>query len=38
VGDGQLIILAAGEPHRLVGLEDSSVLVTKVLLVRPTAS
>jgi quercetin dioxygenase-like cupin family protein len=31
---GQLIILAAGEPHSLVGLEDSIVLVTKVLLVR----
>ncbi len=28
---GQLIVLAAGEPHSLVGLEDSSVLVTKVL-------
>jgi quercetin dioxygenase-like cupin family protein len=35
VGAGQLIVLAAGEPHSLVGLEDSSVLVTKVLLVRP---
>lgn len=34
---GQLIVLAAGEPHSLVGLEDSSVLVTKVLLVRPPA-
>lgn len=34
VGAGQLIVLAAGEPHSLVGLEDSSVLVTKVLLVR----
>jgi quercetin dioxygenase-like cupin family protein len=32
---GQLIVLAAGEPHSLVGLEDSTVLVTKVLLVRP---
>jgi len=32
---GQLIVLAAGEPHSLVGLEDSSVLVTKVLFVRP---
>jgi quercetin dioxygenase-like cupin family protein len=32
VGAGQLIVLAAGEPHSLVGLEDSSVLVTKVLL------
>src|SRR4029078_2511873 len=36
VGAGQLIALAAGEPHSLVGLEDSTVLVTKVLLVRPT--
>jgi len=35
---GQLIVLAAGEPHSLVGLEDSSVLVTKVLFIRPTAS
>ena len=34
VGAGQLIVLAAGEPHSLVGLEDSTVLVTKVLLVR----
>jgi len=34
VGAGQLIVLAAGEPHSLVGLEDSSVLVTKVLLAR----
>ena len=33
VGAGQLIVLAAGEPHSLVGLKDSSVLVTKVLLV-----
>jgi quercetin dioxygenase-like cupin family protein len=32
VGAGQLIVLAAGEPHSLVGLEDSSVLVTKVCL------
>ena len=36
VGAGQLIVLAAGEPHSLVGLEDSSVLVTKVLLVPPS--
>jgi quercetin dioxygenase-like cupin family protein len=35
---GQLIVLAAGEPHSLVGLEDSTVLVTKVLLVRPPES
>jgi quercetin dioxygenase-like cupin family protein len=33
VGAGELIALAAGEPHSLVGLEDSTVLVTKVLLV-----
>ena len=26
-----MLVLAAGEPHSLVGLEDSSVLVTKVL-------
>ncbi len=31
---GQLLVLAAGEPHSLVGLKDSTVLVTKV---RPTA-
>jgi quercetin dioxygenase-like cupin family protein len=35
---GQLIVLAAGEPHSLVGLEDSTVLVTKVLGVRPSPS
>jgi quercetin dioxygenase-like cupin family protein len=35
---GQLIVLAAGEPHSLVALEDSSVLVTKVLLVRGSPS
>jgi quercetin dioxygenase-like cupin family protein len=34
---GQLIVLAAGEPHSLVGLEDSTVLVTKVLLATPSA-
>ena len=34
VGAGQLIVLAAGEPHSLVGMEDSTVLVTKVLLAR----
>ncbi len=37
VGAGQLIVLAAREPHSLVGLEDSTVLVTKVLLDRPSA-
>lgn len=31
VGAGQLIVLAAGEPHSLVSLEDATVLVTKVL-------
>jgi quercetin dioxygenase-like cupin family protein len=31
LGAGQLILLAAGEPHSIVGLEDSTVLVTKVL-------
>src|SRR5690242_16940555 len=31
VGPGQLILLAAGEPHSLVGLEDTTVLVIKVL-------
>jgi quercetin dioxygenase-like cupin family protein len=36
VGAGQLIVLAAGEPHSLVGVEDSMVLVTKVLFVRPS--
>lgn len=35
VGAGQLIVLAAGQPHSLVGLEDSTVLVTKVLSARP---
>jgi len=36
VNAGQLIVLAAGEPHSLVGLEDSTLLVTKVLFVRPS--
>jgi quercetin dioxygenase-like cupin family protein len=36
IGAGQLIVLAAGEPHSLVGSEDSTVLVTKVLPVRPS--
>lgn len=31
VGPGQSILLSAVEPHSLVGLEDSTVLVTKVL-------
>jgi quercetin dioxygenase-like cupin family protein len=37
IGAGQMIVLAAGEPHSLVGLEDSSVLVTKVLRAGPAA-
>jgi quercetin dioxygenase-like cupin family protein len=37
LGPGQLILLAAGEPHSLVGLEDSTVLVTKVLPTGPPA-
>jgi quercetin dioxygenase-like cupin family protein len=36
VGAAQLIVLAAGEPHSLIGLEDSTVLVTKVLIVGPS--
>jgi quercetin dioxygenase-like cupin family protein len=31
LGPGQIVLLAAGEPHSLVGLEDSTVLVTKIL-------
>jgi quercetin dioxygenase-like cupin family protein len=31
LGPGQMILLAAGEPHSLVGLEDATLLVTKVL-------
>jgi quercetin dioxygenase-like cupin family protein len=37
LGPGQMIILAAGEPHSLVGLEDSTVLVTKLLSAGPPA-
>lgn len=37
LGAGQLLVLAAGEPHSLVGLEDSSVLVTKVIPANPQA-
>ena len=37
LGPGQMITLAAGEPHSLVGLEDAIVLVTKVLRAAPTA-
>lgn len=35
---GQLIHLAAGEPHSVVGLENAKVLVTKVLPAGPPAS
>lgn len=38
VGAGQMLVLAAGEPHSVVGLEDSMVLVTKVLPSDPSAS
>jgi quercetin dioxygenase-like cupin family protein len=37
LGPGQMLVLAAEEPHSLVGLEDSSVLVTKVVPVQATA-
>jgi quercetin dioxygenase-like cupin family protein len=37
LGPGQMILLAAGEPHSLVGLEDSTVLVTKVVPAGPAA-
>ena len=31
LGPGQALILAAGEPHAVVGLEESTVLLTKLL-------
>ncbi len=31
LGPGQVLILAAGEPHSLLSLEDSTVLLTKLL-------
>jgi len=37
LGAGQMLILAAAEPHSLAGLEDASVLVTKVLPANPPA-
>ena len=37
LGAGQMLVLAAGEPHSLVGLEGSSVLVTRVLPANPPA-
>jgi len=38
LGAGQMLILAAGEPHSLVGLEDASLLITKVLPAGPPAA
>jgi quercetin dioxygenase-like cupin family protein len=38
LGAGQLLVVAAGEPHSLEGLEDSTVLVTKMLPARPPAA
>lgn len=32
---GQMLVLAAGEPHSVAALEDSSVLVTKILPASP---
>ncbi len=37
LGAGQMIVLSAGAPHSVIGLEDSSVLVTKVLPAKPSA-
>jgi quercetin dioxygenase-like cupin family protein len=37
LGGGQMLVLAAGEPHSVVALEDSAVLVTKVLPTDPPA-
>ena len=37
LGAGQMLVLAAGEPHSVAGLEDSTVLVTKVLPANPSA-
>jgi quercetin dioxygenase-like cupin family protein len=31
---GQMLVLDAGAPHSLVGLEDSALLVTKLLIPR----
>ena len=35
LGAGRMIVLAAGEPHSVAALEDSAVLVTKVLPANP---
>lgn len=37
LGPDQMLVLATGEPHSLVGLEDAAVLVTKVLPSSPEA-
>jgi len=37
LGAGQLLVLAAGAPHSVAGLEDSVVLVTKVLPGKPSS-
>ncbi len=36
LGAGEMIVLAAAAPHSVVGLEDSTVLVTKVLPANPS--
>ena len=36
LGAGQILVLAAGEPHSVIALEDSAVLVTKVLPAKPS--
>jgi quercetin dioxygenase-like cupin family protein len=38
LGAGQMIVLATGVPHSVVSLEDSTVLVTKVIPANPSAS
>jgi quercetin dioxygenase-like cupin family protein len=38
LGAGQMIVLAAGAPHSVIGLEDSTVLITKVLPANLPAS
>lgn len=34
--EGRMLYLDAGTPHSLVGLEDSSLLVTKLIPARPS--
>ena len=36
LGAGQMLVLVAGEPHSVAGMEDSTVLVTKVLPANPS--